>query len=359
MDIKSSILVTGGAGYIGSHTAVALVEAGFRVVLLDNLCNSELSAVEGVRSLVNAGRGASVEVPFYEVDCRDREGVSEVFRSELKKGTRITGVIHFAALKAVGESVEKPDLYYDNNIGGTKVLLDVMKAFEVESLVFSSSCTVYGEPKIVPVDENSPFLPSESPYGFTKQECEKLIEEHSKTNDIPKLNSALLRYFNPIGAHPSSLIGESPKGIPNNLVPYLCLSAAGTISPLTVFGTDYPTPDGSCVRDYLHVMDLAEAHVAAIKYLIAKSLSSDLTGSSHTRAFNLGTGSGVSVLEVIAAFEKATGIPVPHVLGKRREGDVVSIWAEASRAKSELQWHATRSLEEALKDAWNWQKKSK
>jgi len=347
MDRKESILVTGGAGYIGSHTAVSLEEAGFRVILLDNLCNSDISAVEGVRSLLDS------DVPFYQVDCRDKESLGDVFQSELDNGTPITGVIHFAALKAVAESVEKPDLYKDNNIGGTRVLLDVMQEKGVNILVFSSSCTVYGEPETIPVDENSPILPAVSPYGHTKQECERLIEDHTQRATKKTFQSALLRYFNPIGAHPSSVIGESPKGVPNNLVPYICQSVAGLRKPLIVFGTDYPTPDGSCIRDYLHIMDLAEAHVAAINFLLEKSQNN----KSYCRAFNLGTGSGTSVLEVIKTFEKINDVSVPYVLGGRRKGDVVSIWAKSLRAKSELGWYAKRSLDQSLRDAWSWQKK--
>ena len=344
--MKSSILVTGGAGYIGSHTAVSLEKAGFRVVLLDNYSNSDFKAVQGIRSLINS------EVPFYEVDCRDKDGLIDVFRTEKEKGHLIKGVIHFAALKSVGESVENPELYKDNNIVGTQRLLEVMREFDVENLVFSSSCTVYGEPEVVPVDENAPFLEAESPYGFTKQACERFIVNHLKPN--PEFNAVILRYFNPIGAHPSSIIGESPSGVPNNLVPYLCQSVAGIRGALQVFGTDYPTPDGSCIRDYLHVMDLAEAHVSALEFLFKDKLRGKDKG---WRAYNLGTGRGASVLEVIKAFGKVTGLEVPYSIAKRREGDVVAIWANASRAKDELGWEAKRSLEEALNDSWKWQKK--
>lgn len=346
MQMKSSILVTGGAGYIGSHTAVSLEKAGFRVVLLDNYSNSDFKAVHGVRSLINS------EVPFYEVDCRDKDGLIDVFRTEKEKGHLIKGVIHFAALKSVGESVENPELYKDNNIVGTQRLLEVMREFDVENLVFSSSCTVYGEPEVVPVDENAPFLEAESPYGFTKQACERFIVNHLKPN--PEFNAVILRYFNPIGAHPSAKIGESPSGVPNNLVPYLCQSVAGIRGALHVFGTDYPTPDGSCIRDYLHVMDLAEAHVSALEYLFKDKLRGKDTG---WRAYNLGTGKGASVLEVIKAFENVTGLEVPYSIAERREGDVVAIWANASRAKDELGWEPKRSLEEALNDSWKWQKK--
>jgi UDP-glucose 4-epimerase len=344
--MKSSILVTGGAGYIGSHTAVSLAQAGFRVVLLDNLSNSDINAVTGIRSLINS------EVPFYEVDCRDKDGLVEVFRKEKEKGYFINGVIHFAALKSVGESVDNPELYKDNNIVGTERLLEVMREFDVGNLVFSSSCTVYGEPEVVPVDESAQFLEAESPYGFTKQACERLIVNHSKL--YTEFNSIILRYFNPIGAHPSSIIGESPSGVPNNLIPYLCQSVAGIRGPLKVFGTDYPTPDGSCIRDYLHVMDLAEAHVSSLEFLFKDKLRGIDTG---WRAYNLGTGHGASVLEVINAFERVTGLEVPYSIAERREGDVVAIWANASRAKDELGWEAKRSLEEALNDSWKWQQK--
>ena len=338
-----TILVTGGAGYIGTHTAVALVEAGFRVVLLDNFSNSDFSAVQGMRSLVDQ------DVPFHEADCRNKSDLLRVFNSEKEQGYPIAGVIHFAALKAVGESVEKPELYKSNNIGGTECLLEVMSEFGVNSLVFSSSCTVYGEPENIPVDEHSPFLPPESPYGYTKQACEKLIVNHAAEN--VEFSSALLRYFNPIGAHPSSVIGESPRGVPNNLIPFLCQAVSKLRGPLTVFGTDYPTHDGSCIRDYLHVMDLAEAHVKAICYLF------EMGKGKGCRAFNLGTGTGVSVLEVIDAFERVTGEKVPYTLGDRREGDVVAIWANAARAKEELKWETSRSLEQGLNDSWNWQQK--
>ena len=302
--------------------------------------------MQGVRSLINA------EVPFYEVDCRDTDGLFDVFRIEKEKGHVIKGVIHFAALKSVGESVENPELYKDNNILGTERLVEVMRAFDVENLVFSSSCTVYGEPEVVPVDENAPFLEAESPYGFTKQACERLIVNQLTRN--PKFNAVILRYFNPIGAHPSAKIGESPRGVPNNLIPYLCQSVAGIRGALHVFGTDYPTPDGSCIRDYLHVMDLAEAHVAALEFLFKDKLRDKDTG---WRAYNLGTGKGASVLEVIKAFEQVTGLGVPYSIAERREGDVVAIWANASREKDKLGWETKRSLEEALNDSWQWQKK--
>jgi UDP-glucose 4-epimerase len=332
-----AILVTGGAGYIGSHTCVALADAGFDVIIVDNLCNSDIKSVNRTQSLINS------TIPFHEVDICDEVKLSGVFESASANSTPITAVIHFAALKSVGESVQKPELYHSNNIGGTETLLKVMAQNGVHSIVFSSSCTVYGQPSQIPVDENAPFLPAESPYGMTKQACEKLIVDHSSQHT--DFSGALLRYFNPIGAHPSAVIGESPRGVPNNLIPYLCSVVAGLRPALTVFGTDYPTQDGSCIRDYLHVCDLADAHVAALRHL----------APGICRSYNLGTGRGTSVLEIIYAFETATGQSVPHVLGERREGDIVSIWADPSRAESELSWKAVRSLEEALQDAWRWQ----
>ncbi len=325
------VLVTGGAGYIGSHTCVALAEAGHEVIIVDNLCNSDRSMIEGVAKLIGKSIG------FYEVDICDEQALDAVFVEQEASGSAIESVIHFAALKSVGESVQKPDLYHSNNVGGTKTLLKVMQNHEVENLVFSSSCTVYGQPEVIPVDEQAPFLPAESPYGQTKQDCERLISDAC-------INSALLRYFNPIGAHPSGTIGELPIGIPNNLIPYLCQTVAGLRSELTVFGDDYPTDDGSCIRDYLHVCDLADAHVAALENM-----------PKGVRAFNLGTGSGTSVLEIISEFEKATGERVPHKIGARREGDIVAIWADPSRALEELGWSAKRGVGESLADAWRWQ----
>ena len=336
-----SVLVTGGAGYIGSHTCVALIESGYNVVVCDNLSNSELTMVEAVVELTGE------PLNFYEVDICDRENLDAVFKSQAEIGDAIDSVIHFAALKSVCESVEKPDLYQKNNVGGTEVLLEVMKANGVEKIVFSSSCTVYGQPEVMPVDEGAPFLPAESAYGKTKQDCEKLISESG-------VKAALLRYFNPVGAHPSAMIGELPKGVPNNLIPFLTQTVAGHRNELVVFGDDYPTDDGSCVRDYLHVMDLAEAHVAALNTM-KESMKASM--KEDVRAFNLGTGRGTSVLEVIVEFEKATGKKVPHRIGPRRDGDIVAIWADPSRAEEELKWKASRTIGEALSDAWRWQMK--
>ena len=313
-----AILVTGGAGYIGSHTCVALADAGLDIIIVDNLSNSDLKAVTNTQTLIGKG------IPFFQVDICDEGPLSSVFDSARSSGNAITAVIHFAALKSVGESVSKPELYRSNNIGGTNTLLKVMAQHEVHSLVFSSSCTVYGQPSEVPVAEDAPFLPAESPYGMTKQACEELIVEHASNHG--EFSAALLRYFNPIGAHQTAVIGEAPRGVPNNLIPFLCQAVAGLRPSLTVFGTDYPTDDGSCIRDYLHVCDLAEAHVAALRNLTP----------GICRPYNLGTGQGTSVLGVISAFEEATGERVPHKLGERREGDIVAIWADPSKAESEL-----------------------
>lgn len=339
---RPHVLVTGGAGYIGSHSAVALHEAGFTPVLMDNLHNSDIQAVEGVRELCGES------VPFVELDVRDSDGLSALFASLEQAGTPLQGILHFAAHKAVGESVAHPAMYASNNVGGLGSLLEVADAHNVRNLVFSSSCTVYGEPEHVPVDESAPFQPAESPYGWTKQASERVLTDHAATH--PEHRVALLRYFNPIGAHPSASIGELPFGVPNNLVPFLTQAVAGIRGALTVFGDDYPTADGTCIRDYLHVMDLAEAHVAALKWCLAQK-----SREAVVRPFNLGTGSGASVLEVIQAFERATGERVPYAMGDRRAGDVVAIWADSSRAKEELGWETKRSLETALADAWRWQ----
>ena len=328
-----AILVTGGAGYIGSHTVVALKEAGYDVVVVDNFCNSSVEVLSSLEKLLGG------DVPFYKVDIRDKEELKKVFLNH-----QIESVVHFAALKSVGESIEKPELYIDNNVGGTKILLEVMEESGVGNIVCSSSCTVYGQPEIIPVDESAPILPAESPYGETKQQCEKLISAHVINNKGAA--ASLLRYFNPIGAHPSSLIGESPKGVPNNLVPFLCQAVAGLRGALVVFGDDYPTEDGSCIRDYLHVCDLAEAHVAALK----------VQKPGSCEAFNLGSGRGSSVLELIAEFEKATGEKVPYKIGPRREGDIIEIFAEPAKAENTLGWKARRSMGDALRDAWNWAK---
>ena len=336
---RPKVLVTGGAGYIGSHTAVALHEAGFMPVLVDNLHNSKASAVDGIRAIVGD------DVPFEALDICDKTALEGLFERH-----DFVGVLHFAAHKAVGESMAKPAMYAANNVGGLGVLLEVASAHEVNNIVFSSSCTVYGEPEDMPVAESAPFQRAESPYGWTKQACERVLEDHASACGAGHV--ALLRYFNPIGAHPSAHIGELPLGVPNNLIPFLTQAVSGIRKALTVFGGDYDTPDGTCIRDYLHVMDLAEAHVAALQWCLDQPQD-----RSVIRPFNLGTGRGASVLEVIQGFERATGQKVPYTMGERREGDVVAIWADPSRAADELGWRTTRSLETSLADAWRWQEK--
>ena len=336
---RPMVLVTGGAGYIGSHTAVALHEAGFMPVLVDNLHNSKASAVDGVRAIVGD------DIPFEAVDICDKAALEALFGRH-----DFVGVLHFAAHKAVGESMAKPAMYAANNVGGLGVLLEVASAHDVDNIVFSSSCTVYGEPEDMPVAESAPFQRAESPYGWTKQACERVLEDHAAARGAAHV--ALLRYFNPIGAHPSANIGELPLGVPNNLIPFLTQAVSGIRKALTVFGGDYDTQDGTCIRDYLHVMDLAEAHVAALQWCLDQP-----DDQSVIRPFNLGTGKGASVLEVIQGFERATGQKVPYTMGDRREGDVVAIWADPSRAADELGWRTTRSLETSLADAWRWQEK--
>ena len=333
------VLVTGGAGYIGSHTAVALHEAGFMPVLVDNLHNSKASAVDGVRAIVGD------DIPFEAVDICDKAALEALFGRH-----DFVGVLHFAAHKAVGESMAKPAMYAANNVGGLGVLLEVASAHDLDNIVFSSSCTVYGEPEDMPVAESAPFQRAESPYGWTKQACERVLEDHAAARGAAHV--ALLRYFNPIGAHPSANIGELPLGVPNNLIPFLTQAVSRIRKALTVFGGDYDTPDGTCIRDYLHVMDLAEAHVAALQWCLDQP-----DDQSVIRPFNLGTGKGASVLEVIQGFERATGQKVPYTMGERREGDVVAIWADPSRAANELGWRTTRSLDTSLADAWRWQEK--
>lgn len=330
------ILVTGGAGFIGSHTVVALAEAGYIPVIVDDLRNSQPEVLDGLERIL----GHRVE--FHAVDCADEAGMEAVFEAP------VYGAIHFAADKAVGESVEAPEKYFSNNIGATAKLTHMLRKAGVQHLVFSSSCTVYGEAKALPVGESAAIQPAASPYGYTKQSCETLLGYcHAAAQG--QLGVALLRYFNPIGAHPSAEIGELPIGTPANLVPFLTQSVAGKRAGLTVFGQDYPTADGTCIRDYLHVCDLAEAHVAALQWL-------ERNGGAM-EAFNLGTGSGSSVKEVITAFETATGLTVPHRFGDRRPGDITAIYADASKAFDLLGWRTKRSLEECLADAWRWQEK--
>jgi len=337
--MKKKILVTGGTGYIGSHTTVELLENGFDVVIIDNLYNSEAEVIDRIEKIT--GIKPSLEV----FDLCDSEKL-DVF---CRKNNDIAAVIHFAAYKAVGESVNKPLEYYRNNLLSLVNLLDAMKKNGIPNLVFSSSCTVYGQPEKLPVTENSPLQPATSPYGNTKQVGETIIRDTTASDKNIKAIS--LRYFNPIGAHPSSLIGELPRGVPENLVPYITQTAYGLREELKVFGDDYNTPDGSCVRDYLHVVDLAKAHVVAVKRLI------EGRNRSNYEVFNLGTGNGVSVLEAIKSFERVTRVKVKYKIVGRRAGDIEKIWADPSYANKELGWKTLSSLDESMKTAWDWEKK--
>ncbi len=334
---STSVLVTGGAGFIGSHTVVALAAAGYRPVVLDNFSNSQQDILTGLKAILGS------DVPCYVCDCLDRSALFQVLERE-----GIEGVVHFAAFKAVGESVQEPLRYYRNNLDALITLLEVMLEVGVQDLIFSSSCTVYGEPSHLPVTESSPILPALSPYGNTKRIGEEILRDAVRAGKPLRVIS--LRYFNPIGAHPSGLIGELPIGIPNNLVPYLTQTAAGRRPELVIFGDDYPTPDGTCIRDYIHVMDLAEAHVIALNSL--KKLG---PLAAHYDVFNLGTGQGASVLEVVRAFEAVIGRPLPFRIGPRRPGDVAAVYADATKAREQLGWTAKRSLSEALADAWRWE----
>lgn len=333
----SSVLVTGGAGYIGSHTVIELINAGFDVCVVDNFSNSSRELFSNVEKICGH------DIKLIQADVCDLKSLDKIFASH-----SFDSVIHFAGFKAVGESVNKPNKYYSNNLGSTIALLEIMNRHSVKKLVFSSSATVYGAADKMPITEESAIIPAQSPYGATKQICERIIQDASKAYG---LLAVALRYFNPVGAHPSGLIGELPKGTPNNLVPFLTQAAAGLREPLTVFGNNYPTPDGTCIRDYIHVVDLAEAHVAAINYLQKPK-------SSWT-AINIGTGRGYSVLELINCFEEATGQKVPFAIGQPRPGDVSEVWADVSLAKKLLGWRASKTLSESMRDSWNWQQNAK
>jgi UDP-glucose 4-epimerase len=334
---KTKILVTGGTGYIGSHTTVELQNAGYDVVIIDNLSNSNESVLDGIESITG------IRPAFVKGDCTDIETLRRLFR----ENPGISGIINFAASKAVGESVHKPLLYYRNNLNTLINLLECMPEYGVKGIVFSSSCTVYGEPDMNPIDETAPIKPATSPYGNTKQISEEIITDYVASGAPVK--SIILRYFNPIGAHPSAKIGELPVGVPQNLVPYLTQTAAGIRKELTVFGDDYDTPDGSCIRDYIDVVDLAKAHVTAMKRML------DGEDTDAIEIFNLGTGRGLSVLELINAFEKSTGVKVPHHIGPRREGDIEKIWAAPAKANEVLGWTAEVPVEETMRNAWAWQ----
>ena len=333
-----TILVTGGTGFIGSHTCVELLQAGYNVIILDNLVNSKESSIDRIKQITDR------DVKFYKTDLLDFEGTKRVFEEN-----DIDAVIHFAGLKAVGESVEKPLEYYENNIAGTLTLVDVMRKHNVKNIIFSSSATVYGDPAMIPITEECPKGQCTNPYGWTKSMLEQVLTDIQKAD--PEWNVVLLRYFNPIGAHPTAEIGELPNGVPQNLIPYLTQTAMGIRKELSVFGDDYDTPDGSCIRDYINVVDLAKAHVIAMDRMLGgKSLD-------NVEIFNLGTGNGVSVLELINTFEAATGVKVPHKIVGRREGDIEKVWANPERANKVLGWKATETLADTLASAWKWQER--
>ncbi|WP_426291791.1 UDP-glucose 4-epimerase GalE [Dyadobacter endophyticus] len=332
------ILVTGGAGFIGSHTVVELHNAGFEPVIIDNLYNSNLNVLEGIKKITGK------TFPFYEIDCNDADKVRALFEKE-----KFDGIIHFAAYKAVGESVEKPLNYYENNLISLLVLLRAAKEFNVDKFVFSSSCTVYGQPEKLPVTESTPRLPANSPYGNTKAIAEDIIRDH--VHSAPGIKAISLRYFNPIGAHETSLIGELPNGVPSNLVPFITQTAAGLRKSLTVFGNDYNTPDGTCIRDFIHVVDLAKAHVKALDLLESQ------TDTNYYDVFNVGTGEGYTVLQLINTFEEVNGVKLNYTIGPRREGDVEQIYAQSDKVNNIMKWRAEKTMVEALRDAWNWQLK--
>lgn len=326
------VLVTGGAGFIGSHTVVALMQAGHEAVVVDNLSNAQPSVIRRIGEIT----GTAPE--FHQRDVRDRDALANLANQGFD------ACIHFAALKAVGESVEKPMLYYENNVGGTIALLDVLLDAGVNNFVFSSSATVYGDPRVLPLREDMPLGSATNPYGWTKIMMEQVLRDVQVAN--PDWSVSLLRYFNPVGAHPSSLIGEDPTGIPNNLMPYVARVAAGLLPKVNVFGGDYPTADGTGVRDYIHVVDLAEGHLAAFE---------KKAGEPGVHVYNLGTGRGHSVLEVIKTFEEESGRPVPYEIVERRLGDVAATWADVTKAAAELGWRTTRGLADMCADAWSWQ----
>ena len=335
--MATKILVTGGTGYIGSHTTVELQQAGYEVVIVDNLSNSNIKVLDGIEAITG------IRPAFEEVDCTDKPALKAVF----EKYPGIKAIINFAASKAVGESVQKPLLYYRNNLDTLINLLELMPEFGVEGFVFSSSCTVYGQPEVLPVTEDTPRQTATSPYGNTKKICEDIITDAVHA-DAP-YKAILLRYFNPIGAHPSAKIGELPLGVPQNLIPFVTQTAAGIREQLSVFGDDYNTPDGSCIRDYINVVDLAKAHVVAVERM--------LTGKSleNVEVFNVGTGRGLSVLEIVETFQKVTGVKLNYKIVGRREGDIEQVWADPTKANQVLGWKAEASVEETLLSAWRWQ----
>ena len=335
--MSKKILVTGGTGYIGSHTVVELQQSGYDVVIVDNLSNSSADVIDGITKITN------VRPVFEKMDCVDIDSLRGIF----KKHKNIEGIIHFAASKAVGESVQKPLMYYRNNLVSLINLLELMPEFGVKGIVFSSSCTVYGEPDNNPIDESAPIKPAASPYGNTKQISEEII--HDFINSGSQIKSIILRYFNPIGAHPSALIGELPIGVPQNLVPYITQTGMGIREKLSVFGDDYNTPDGTCIRDYIDVVDLAKAHVVALTRMFENK------SEEKIEIFNLGTGTGLSVLELIKVFEKVTEKPLNYQIAGRREGDIEQIWANPDKANIVLGWKADTNIEDTMTNAWKWQ----
>jgi UDP-glucose 4-epimerase len=333
------ILVTGGTGYIGSHTAVELQHAGFEVIIVDNFSNSSIEVLDGIQKITG------IRPAFEQFDLIDKEKVDAFF----EKYTKIEAIIHFAAFKAVGESVAQPIKYYRNNLSSLVNILDAMDRYNVTGMVFSSSCTVYGQPETLPVTEDAPIVKANSPYGNTKQISEEIIQDTLLA--CPKLNTIALRYFNPVGAHPTALIGELPLGVPQNLVPFITQTAAGLRKQLSVFGSDYNTPDGTAIRDYIHVVDLAKAHVIAVSRLVESK------NKKAFEVFNLGTGNGLSVLEVVNSFEKVAGQKLNYALVDRRPGDVEKVYADTTFANEELGWKAESSLDDILSSAWKWEKK--
>jgi UDP-glucose 4-epimerase len=334
---RKKVLVTGGAGYIGAHTAAELIQCGYETVIVDDFSKSDRTLLSGMEKIIGH------QPNFHEGNCADHHFVDRLFREQ----GPFSCVLHFAAFKSVGESVAQPLKYFRNNIDSLLTLLEVMREHKVSDFIFSSSCTVYGQPDKIPVDEKAPFKRAESPYGATKQICETILQDSFSTG----FRVVSLRYFNPVGAHPSGFLGELPVGVPNNLVPYITQTAAGVREKLTVFGNDYDTPDGSCIRDFIHVLDVATAHVKAMEYLEKKPVG------KMFEAFNLGTGKGISVLELIAEFQRVTGVKVPYVIGKRRPGDVEKVYANPDKLNQAFNWQTKFSIADALSHAWQWEKK--
>ncbi len=335
--MASTVLVSGGAGFIGSHVTVELIQAGYEVIVADNMSNCDMTCFNGAQEITGK------KIPFYKMDFCSRRAVNRLFRAN-----RIDAVIHFAAFKAVGESVDQPVKYYRNNLDSFLSIVDASRAYGCGNILFSSSATVYGQPEELPVTEDSPRQPATSPYGNTKQICEDVLRDSVKA--YGNIRGIALRYFNPIGAHPSALIGELPRGVPNNLVPFITQTAIGKRECLSIFGNDYPTPDGTCLRDYIDIVDLAKAHVCAVDRMMAGKMKEPY------EIFNIGTGRPVSVMELVNAFQKVNGVKLNYRIAPRRPGDVTAVWADPSKANKELGWEAKRTIEETLKAAWNWEK---